>query len=97
MFGGEPINIEDCHLCYKSAKSLHGSITKMKNRVVRDYAKRDRMEFQKSGVNFTLYMIEKAQKYKIKVTSLALQYSKEKSFKEFYSTFTLDDLCVLGY
>jgi hypothetical protein len=97
MFGGEPMDIENCHLNYKSARSLHTSIKRMKNRVVMDYAKRDRMEFEKSGVNFTLYMIEKAQKYKIKVTSLALQYAKEKSFKEFYSTFTLDDLCVLGY
>lgn len=85
--GGEPIDVETSTLPEHDLKQY----------IVNEYARRDQTEFTKTGVNLTVYMIKKAKTYGIQVSNEVVEYAQERSFKKFYSSFTLGELSVLGY
>lgn len=87
MIADEPFDIENCHLPAATMKSL----------IINDYVRRDVKEFKTNGINITTYMIKKAEMYKIHISEDVRDFSKHQAFRDFYSSFTLDDLCLLGY
>ena len=64
------------------------------------YADRDYEIYEKTGVNTLVFMHEKAKRYKMEIQRslhVVEDLIKERDYRGFYSLFSLDDLCVLGY
>ena len=64
------------------------------------YADRDTEIYDKTGENVLVFMYEKAKMYNMKLKSSVVDIKdliKERDYRGFYSLFTLNDLCVLGY
>ena len=64
------------------------------------YADRDNEIYEKTGVNALVFMYEKAKMYNMKMHQSLHNVEdliKERDYRGFYSLFSLDDLCVLGY
>lgn len=64
------------------------------------YADRDYEIYEKTGVNALVFMYEKAKMYNMKMKRSLQDVQdliKERDYRGFYSLFSLDDLCVLGY
>ena len=66
--------------------------------VIQMYTKRDMAIFEKSKINVLDNMYIKATNYGIIKDTVATQkLVDERKYSDFYSLFSLDDLCVLGY
>jgi hypothetical protein len=67
--------------------------------VIYSYSERDSEIYCDTKVNVLKFMYEKSKKYKLmpsrpeEIEDIVAQ----RRFREFYSLFTLEDLCVLGY
>lgn len=70
--------------------------------VIYSFAERDNQIFYTTGENVLQTMVEKARRYKlvlkVDISSKDLeQLVKDRDYRKFYSLFSFDDLCVLGY
>ena len=67
--------------------------------VIYSYSERDTEIYQDTKVNVLKFMYEKSKKYKMipSCTDDIEDIVAQRRSREFYSLFTLDDLCVLGY
>jgi hypothetical protein len=67
--------------------------------VIYSFAERDNQIFYTTGENVLQTMVEKARRYKLtmKVDKDVDQLVKDREYRKFYTLFSFDDLCVLGY
>lgn len=70
--------------------------------VIYSFAERDSQIFYSSGENVLENMVKKARRYKLTFKGKIKpedvdQLVKDKEYRKFYSLFSFEDLCVLGY
>lgn len=70
--------------------------------VIYSFAERDNQIFYTTGENVLQTMVDKARRYKLAMKvdispKDVDQLVKDREYRKFYSLFSFDDLCVLGY
>ena len=68
--------------------------------IIYTYSERDEEIYNNTGVNTLEFMHQKVNQYSLtprRSTESIYEIIKQRRFREFYSLFSMADLCVLGY